>query len=313
VNGHPSDLRPSPAPPTRRGRARRHITRSQRIGAALIAGACVFAAAWYVPRIVSADNRSLAGAVTSSGIVYLNFSNSGQLASIKARIGERVRKGELLAAEAAPAQTAELSADRAVIAADKTALAAQLGAGQAAAIATARAQLARDQAALAIDRADAAGTRIAAPAAGTVVAVNGQPGETADAEGIRDYAAEQAGTPITQQPLFSLLPEGPQSSVAANGSSTATALPVIALRISNSWQVSVLVPESSVSAIEPGQVVKIDVPAANITAIPGRVQALLDTPVATSQGTSYQAVVTVLDHQQYPPPTGMAADVQLGS
>jgi hypothetical protein len=85
------------------------------------------------------------------------------------------------------------------------------------------------------------------------------------------------------------------------------------LRISNSWQVSVLVPESSVSAIEPGQVVKIDVPAANITAIPGRVQALLDTPVATSQGTSYQAVVTVLDHQQYPPPTGMAADVQLGS
>jgi macrolide-specific efflux system membrane fusion protein len=313
VNGHPSDLHPGPAAPARRGRTRRHITRTQRIGAALIAGACVLAAAWYVPRIVSADNRSLAGAVTSSGIVYLNFSNSGQLASIRARIGEKVRKGELLAAEAAPAQAAELSADRAVIAADKTALSAELGAGQPAAIATARAQLARDRAALAIDRADAAGTRIAAPAAGTVVAVNGQAGETADAEGIRDYAAEQAGTPITQQPLFSLLPEGPQSSIAANGSSTAGALPVIALRISNSWQVSVLVPESSVSAIEPGQVVKIDVPAANITAIPGRVQALLDTPVATSQGTSYQAVVTVLDHQQYPPPTGMAADVQLGS
>jgi membrane fusion protein, macrolide-specific efflux system len=313
VNGHPPDLHPGPAMPPGRGQTRRHITRSQRIGAALIAGVCVFAAAWYVPRIVSADNRSLSGAVTSSGIVYLNFSNSGQLATIRTHIGQKVRKGELLATEAAPAQAAELSADRAVIAADKTELSAVLGAGQAAQIATARAQLARDQAALAIDRADAAGNRIVAPAAGTVVAVNGQPGETADAQGVRDYAAEQAGAPVTQQPLFSLLPEGPQSSVAANGSSTAGALPVIALRVSNSWQVSVLVPESSVSAIQPGQEVKIDVPAANISAIPGRVQALLDTPVATSQGTSYQAVVTVLDHQQYPPPTGMAADVQLGS
>jgi membrane fusion protein, macrolide-specific efflux system len=313
VNGHAPDLRPGPAAPAGRGRTRRHITRSQRIGAALIAGACVFAAAWYVPRIVSADDHSLAGAVTSSGIVYLNFSNSGQLASVRTHIGQKVRKGQLLATEAAPAQAAELSADRAVIAADKTELAAVLGAGQAAAIATARAQLARDQAALAIDRANAAGTRIVAPAAGTVVAVNGQPGETADAEGVRDYAAEQAGTPITQQPLFSLLPEGPQSSVAANGSSTASALPVIALRVSNSWQVSVLVPESSVSEIKTGQVVKIDVPDASISAIPGRVQAVLDTPVATSQGTSYQAVVTVLDHQQYPPPTGMAANVQLGS
>ncbi len=311
-NGYIPDQRYGPPAPPGPGRPRRHISRPQRIGAALIAGACIVAAAWYVPRIVTADNSSLAGTVTSSGIVYLNFSGSGQLASITAQIGQRVKRGQLLATEAAPGEGAVLSADRAVISADKSELTAELAAGATAGIATARAQLARDQAALAIDRADAAGTRIAAPTAGTVVAVNGQPGETADSSGIRDYSAQAQGAPAAQQPLFSLLPEGPQANDAASGSDGA-ALPVIALRTSGTWQVTVLVPEGAVADIRPGQVVTIGVPAASITAVPGRVQALLDTPVSTSQGLSYQAVVTVLDHQQYPPPTGMAANVQLGS
>ena len=104
------------------GPARRHSTVLQRAGAALIAGACIFAAAWYVPGIVAADGRSLAGTVTSNGTIYLNFSGSGKLAKITARIGQHVRKGELLATEAAPARGAVLTADRAVIAADQAQL-----------------------------------------------------------------------------------------------------------------------------------------------------------------------------------------------
>ena len=99
--------------------ARRHITRPQRIAVALIAGACLFGAAWYVPRIAAADGRSLSGTVTSSGVVYLNFSSSGQLGAIRARVGQHVKKGELLAAEIAPAAAAVLAADRAAITADK--------------------------------------------------------------------------------------------------------------------------------------------------------------------------------------------------
>ena len=309
VNGYPSRRPGLPQGPRQ---ARRHINRLQRAASALIAAACVFAAAWYVPRIVASDDRSLSGAVTSNGIIYLNFTSSGQVGAISARVGQKVSKGQLLATEAAPQMAAVLSADRAAIAADQAELAAALATGGSAAIATARAGLARDQAQLDIDQADGAGTRIVAPAAGTVVAVNGQPGETADAEGIRDYSAQSQGTPITQQPLFSLLPEGPQSS-EANGSAAAGSLPVVALRTSSAWQVSVLVPEDSVTAVRPGQVVRIDVPAAGITDIPGRVQEVLAVPVATSQGTDYQAVVTVLDHQQNAPPSGMAANVQLGS
>jgi multidrug efflux pump subunit AcrA (membrane-fusion protein) len=295
----------------RQDAARRHITRPQRVAAALIAAACVFGAVWYVPRIAAADGNSLSGTVTNSGVVYLNFSSSGQLATITATIGERVSKGQLLATEVAPASAAVLAADRAAIVADKSELAAALSGGTASATDAARAQLARDKGQLAIDRAEAAGTRIVAPAAGTVMAVNGQPGETADADGIRDY--EAPGTPATQRPLFSLLPEGPQSSDTAGGSDAGAYLPVIALRTSGTWQVSVLVPESSIGDVRTGQIVTVDVPAAGLTGVTGQIQELLTTPIATSQGLGYQAVVTVLDQRQISPPSGVAANVQLGS
>jgi multidrug resistance efflux pump len=315
VNGGPSTNPPGARPGALRpgsGRARRHISRPQRAAAVLIAGACVFAAAWYVPGILAADGRSLTGTVTSNGIVYLNFSGSGQLAAIDARPGQQVRRGQLLATEVAPATVAVLAADRAAIAADVTQVTAALAAGVTATIAAARAQLAKDQAQLAVDRAEAAGTRIVAPADGTVLAVNGQPGETADPTGVRNYSAQPQGIPIAQRPLFSLFPEGPQAGVAADGSGAAAPLPVIALRTSSAWQVTALVPEDSVSRVRPGQAVVIDVPAAGIAGVPGRVGELLTTPVATAQGLAYQAVVTVLGVRQGSPPTGMAADVQLG-
>ena len=303
VNGYGPGLRPGPVRPGS-GRTRRHITRLQRTGAALIAAACVFAAVWYVPGIVAADGRSLAGTVTSNGVIYLNFSASGQLAKISAHIGQRVRKGQLLAAQADPAKAAVIAADKAAIAADE----AQVSAG----IPAAPVQLAKDKAQLAVDRAQAAGARIVAPSAGTVVAVNGQPGETADATGIREYSAQQ-GASVTQQPLFSLFPEAPQSGEPGGPAGSSASLPIIALRTSSTWQVTALVPEGSVASVKPGQAVTIDVPAAGIKAASGRVQELLATPVATSQGTAYQAVVTVLGHPQDSPPSGMAANVQLGS
>lgn len=312
VEDYPSGPGSAPLSPGA-GPARRHSTVLQRAGAALIAGACIFAAAWYVPGIVAADGRSLAGTVTSDGTIYLNFSASGKLAKITARIGQHVRKGQLLATEAAPARGAVLTANRAVIAADQAQLHAAKAAGLWPPIAIARAQLAKDKAQAAVDRAELAGTRIFAPSAGTVVAVNGQPGETADADGIRDYSSQPQGPPVTQQPLFSLFPEGPQPSTGAGASAAAVSLPVIGLRTSSTWQVVVLVPENSVAAVQPGRVVTIAVPAAHITAMPGRIQELLATPVATAQGMAFQAVVTVLGHQQDPPPNGMAADVQLHS
>lgn len=124
----------------------------------------------------------------------------------------------------------------------------------------ATALLAKDQARLDTDQASLFGTRIVASDDGTVVAVNGQPGEMVSSLGVRDYSSDSGATAAGMNPQFSLLPEGPQSRIRAAGSQSE--LPVVALRVSDSWEVVILVPESSVSAVRTRQAVTISVPAA---------------------------------------------------
>ena len=299
----------------RRGtRERQHISRAQRVGGLLIMAVCVGAALWYVPRVVAADQRSLTGTVTSTGVIDLNFAKSGQLSKINVHMGQQVAKGDTLATESDPATQAVVNADKAAITADNAKLAelrSQPGASQQADVAVANAQLQKDQAQLQTDQASLTGTRIVAQQPGTVVAVNGQPGEQVTALGIRDYTSVSGSTPAGMTPQFSLLPEGPQSRIKATSSQSE--LPVVALRISDSWEVVVLVPESSVSKVRAGRAVTISVPAAGISGVPGRVAEVLPTPQSTASGVAYQTVVRVLGHQDTAPLSGMSADVELKS
>jgi len=68
-----------------------------------------------------------------------------------------------------------------------------------------------------------------------------------------------------------------------------------------------------VSGIKPGQAVTISVPAAHLANLPGRIDEVLPTPESTSQGTVYQAVVTITGHAARSPLNGMAADIRLSS
>jgi multidrug efflux pump subunit AcrA (membrane-fusion protein) len=303
--------------------SRRRITGPQRVSGVLLAVVCVVGAVWYVPRIAAANGRSFTGTVSSSGLSYLNFANSGRVGKISVHLGQHVRAGRVLATESAQGASGAVTADRAAIAADKaniamlraqsTAAAATTASALAAAkanLATAGAQLAKDEANLVADRLKLQATEIIAPAAGTVVAVNGQVGETVTADGIKNYSAQsQPGG--AQQPAFSLLPEGPKSAVFTGKAQAA--MPVIVLRTSGAWQVVVPIPESSAANVRAGQVVIISVPSAHLSGVRGRIQELLPTPVTTSGGIVYQAVVNVLGHQRVTPLSGMAADVRLGS
>ena len=297
---------PRPAPDSPRRSVPRHA------GGVLLALTCIAAAWWYVPRVVGTDQRLLTGTVISTGIVNLNFAQAGDVASVLVNLGARVRKGELLATEAAPAAQAVIRADQAAIAADRANVA-QLRAtlGTPAAIATARAQLAKDQASLAADRAAAADARVTAPSAGTIVAINAKPGETASAGGITDYATQMQATPVSAQPPFFLLPEAPQTSTRATAN--AGQLPLIELRTTSAWEVVVLIPGNSAATVRPGQAVTVSVPAANLQAVRGRVSELpAASPVQTANGVAYEVVVTILGHPADPPLTGMTADVTLG-
>jgi multidrug efflux pump subunit AcrA (membrane-fusion protein) len=297
-----------------RHQRRRHMTVGQRVGGLMLAAACVAATVWYVPSIVAADKHWLTGTVTSTGVVDLNFAKPGQISKIDVRLGQQVRRGETLASEYDPGDQAVILADRAAIAAQQaklTELQAAPGPDQQAEMAAATAQLDKDQAQLDTDLAALVGTRIVAAEAGTVVAVNGQPGELVSSLGIRDYSSDSGATPVGQQPQFSLLPEGPQSSIKTTGAESE--LPVVTLRVSDSWEVVILIPESSISAVRAGQAVTISVPSASIAGMRGEIQEVLPTPQSTAQGVAYQAVVTVLGHVPTAPLSGMSANVELKS
>lgn len=302
-----------PAPATAGGASkptRRPVTAPQVIGGILIVAIVVAAAVWYVPRIVRSDARSFTGTVSSSGVTNLNFANSGLVGKVPVQLGQSVRAGQVLATETSPATTAAISADRAAITADHASLAESKVSGTQASIAAAGAQLAKDQAQLASDKVKLAETQIIAPSAGTVIAINGQTGETVTAAGIRSYSS-QSQSSGSQSPPFSLLPEGPAANVKS--SSTQSALPMLALRTSSSWQVTMLVPESGIQQVHAGQDVTVAVPAVGLSAIRGTLEQISPTPVSTSTGTAYQAIVRISGHQRVTPLGGMTANVQLAS
>lgn len=301
------------ARPAGRDADRRRIW-PQHASAVLLATSCVICCAWYIPRVIRADGGLLTGTVVSNGTVNLNFGKDAVIGDIRVRAGQAVRAGQVLATEVAPDSAALVAADQASITADQakiSELKAMPVADETSELAAANAQLAKDQAQLVEDRAKLQATEILAPAAGVVVAVNGQPGETATQAGVKDYPSAAQPVQQDQQPPFSLLPEGPQAQ--SRGTGSAAMLPVIELRVSDSWQVVALVPQAVVSGVRAGQAVTIGVPAAHISGLPGVILEVLPTPTTGSGGVSYQAVVTVTGHGTRTPLSGMAADIDLRS
>lgn len=301
---------------------RRQRTWPQRVGGLVIAAACVAAVAWYVPRVMRDDRQLFTGTVSSSGIVTLNFPVSGQIGKVAVRLGQPVRKGQVLATEYAPSVYSVQTADRAAIAAEQAKMAqlraaaaadpaAAAAAGDDAQLAAEKAQLALDQAQLVTDQAKMTATEIIAPSGGKVIAANGQPGQSVTSAGIRTYVTDSAQATTSQGPAFSLFPEGPQT--VHRTSASQTSLPVVALRVSNSWQIVALIPEGSISRISDGSSVTISVPADHITAVPGRVSEILPDPTSSSAGTFYQAVITITEVPEIAPLNGMTADIRIGS
>ncbi|MGW1059556.1 efflux RND transporter periplasmic adaptor subunit [Micromonospora rubida] len=116
------------------------------------------------------------GALESASTASASFATAGTVTSIAATVGQKVKKGQLLAeVDAADAQR-DLKVARANLAAAEDAL----DRAEAAGSDTSTAENEVTQSELAVDEAEAAvrGTRLTAPMAGTVVAVNGTVGSS---------------------------------------------------------------------------------------------------------------------------------------
>ena len=204
------------------------------------------------------------------------------------RLGQVVRKGEVLAREAAPGGLGPVRTDRAAIAADKADLAAlTAAAAPPASVAAARAQLAKDQTQRAADQ---AAMVIKAPRPGTVIAVFGQAGATVTSAGLRSAAAAAR-------------PAGSLASLRAGG----MALPVLALRISGEVLVKVSIPARSTAKVRVGDTVALAIPADRLTGVSGTITRLTRQP-----GGELRAVVQV-SRTSITPLAGMTAEVLLGA
>jgi len=279
-------------------RRRPFVTGPQRVAGIVVAAVSVVGVALFAPKILTAaENETLTGVVSQSSVDPLNFGTAGRVGRIRVRLGQVVRKGQVLAREVTPAGgLSALRTDRSAIVADKADLAAlSATAAPPASLAAARAQLAADRAKRA---ADAVAMEIVAPQSGTVVAIFGQAGGLDSPAGLTAAAGQPAATLLSALTLASLRAGGRE-------------LPVLALRTASSVQVRVVIPTETPAAVRIGYPVTISVPAARLSRVSGVITELSARP--DSRGGGEQAVVQLRGNAPVPPLTGMTADVHLGA
>ena len=300
-DAYPDDMAdlepPAPRPrgqPYRAGR-RVRMGPKQVAGIAVAAASAVGVAALAPSILTAARNETLTGVVTQSSLDSLNFAVTGRVGRVRVRLGQMVRKGQLLAREISPAGAlSALRTDRAAIVADKTDLAALIAAGApTASVTAAQAQLATDRAQRAADQ---AAMVIRAPMAGTVVAVFGRAGDSVSPAGLPGPAQQPSATQLSALTLASLHGGGRE-------------LPVITLRTSSQLQVRLLIPAESPAALKVGSTVMLSVPAAGLTRVTGVITAL----APASAGGGDVAVIQVRGTIPATALTGMRADVHLSS
>lgn len=281
----------------RGGRRSRRVGGPKRAAGIVVAAASVAGVALLAPSVLTAaKNETLTGVVSQSSLDRLNFAAAGRVFRVRVRLGQVVRKGQLLAREVTPAGLlSALRTDRAAIVADKADLAALTAEGApAASVTAARTQLTTDRRQQAADR---AAMVIRAPMAGTVAAVFGRAGDTVTPAGLPSPGQQ----PATQLPALTL------AGLRAGGRE----LPVIALRTSSTVQVKLLIPAQSPAALRAGSRVTLSVPAARLTRVSGVITALTTGPA--SSGGGHVAVIQISGSTPATALTGMQADVYLNS
>ncbi|GIF12761.1 macrolide-specific efflux system membrane fusion protein [Actinoplanes teichomyceticus] len=220
-----------------------------------------------VTRSVTAD-----GAVESAATAAATFATPGTVTAIDVKVGDRVAKGRLLARiDAAPAQR-DLALARADLDAAEDALARAQAAGTDPTIAQNEVTSAR--LAVADAQAAVAGTRLTAPMAGTVTAINGSLGGSSSPAG-------SAPSPAT--------PSG-----GAGGSAATTASGgFIDLADLSRLQIGAAFAEDDATALKPGQSATIIFNALDGAETTGRVVAVDPTATTTGGVVTYGVTVSL--------------------
>jgi hypothetical protein len=152
-------------------------------------------------------------------------------------------------------------------------------------LANARGQLVKDQNQLATDQARQSAEELRAPQAGTVISVDGEPGEVVSGIGVSGGNA--TGGSVTVRQGFELFPSQ-QSSAGSQASS-----PVAVLEVGGPLLVNVVVPESQVGLVHVGDPVTITPEVAGPRPATGVVTEIFPSSIVAAGVVSYEVQVKV--------------------
>jgi multidrug resistance efflux pump len=229
---------------------------SRRVAAVSVLAAVLAAALGFTIYLVNNEAvNHYSAAVVPANVVPLNFQATAPLKAIYVAAGERVHKGEFLAAEEDQTLVLEIEEQQLAVSAARARLrflarlASHPHAGNRG---TEQLTLAKDGLAiallgLAVDRSKLAATEIRSPIDGTVVHVAGAPGELVGPSGVRGWDVSNPELPVPS--VFRLFPGASGASTNLAGLSD----PVITLVTGRRWQVVAAVPETVVTSLGRGE------------------------------------------------------------
>jgi macrolide-specific efflux system membrane fusion protein len=246
-------------------------------------------------RIVRVSRGSVVSSVSASGSVAsaksrdLSFGTSGTVDTIKVQVGDKVKKGQLLATlDDASAQDDVRSAQAALSAAEAGDTSTASGyAGYV------QAKVSYDSAKRALD-----GTELTAPFSGTIVAVNGSVGGSSGGSGGSSGSSTSSGTSSTGGAGGSS--SSSSSTASSSGSSTSTGSGFMTIADASKLDVKGEFTESDVAKIKKGQQASVTFDAMQGTRASGKVTAIDQTSTTSNNVVQYGVTVTLTD-----PPGGL--------
>jgi macrolide-specific efflux system membrane fusion protein len=242
-------------------------------------------------RIVRVSRGNIESSVSASGSVAsansrdLGFGASGTVDTIKVQVGDKVKKGKLLATlDDASARDALQSAQAALSAAEAGDTSTPSGYSS-----YVQAKAARDSAQRSLD-----GTELKAPFSGTIVAVNGSVGGSSSGSGGSSTSSGSTGS------TGAAGGGGASSTASSSASSGSTGSGFITIADTTKLAIKGEFTESDIAKVKKGQQASVTFDAMQGTRASGKVTAIDQTSTTTNNVVQYGVTVTLTD-----PPTGL--------
>jgi macrolide-specific efflux system membrane fusion protein len=211
------------------------------------------------------ETVSASGSVESAATATADFATQSTVTSIQVKVGDTVKKGQVLARADATESQAQLDAAEANLSAANASLDRAEESGDDASIATAEAQVTEAQASVTEAERAVAGTVLKAPMAGTVIAINGSIGGSS---------------------------AGSSASTGADGGGSTGFMELANLA---SMQVSASFAEADATKLKQGQAAAITWSALAGATAQGKVASIAPTATTSNNVNSYAVVVSIDD------------------